>query len=124
MNALHPAYERSTSLVRSMRTLTSDVIDYGEARIRLIRAELRDSLERLGGAAGMVVIAAMLALIGYLFLMAFFSVLLSTLWFNGQMVWPLAFIAFGHLILSASLALFAKDRWERGIEINQESNHS
>ena len=104
--------EGETTLIRAVRKLASNVIEYGEARYRLVQAEAKLSINRYGGAVSFGAVAVVFAVIGYLPLIMIGVIYLSTKWFEDSFIWPLAIVAIAHFAVAAVFAALAWRRWQ------------
>lgn len=116
LHASAPSSDES-GLVSSLRQFSSDLVDYGEARLRLIQAEIKRSVGRLGGAAGLAALAIVCLGLGYLPLLGAQVLYLAQYWFGGSYMAPLLIVSALHFLLALVLGFLGWKRWKLSQEM-------
>lgn len=107
-------------LMASLRQFASDLVDYGEARLRLIQAEFKGSVGRYRAAGRLAGIATLCGCFGYLPLLGVQVLYLAKNWFDGTYMAPLLIVSALHFFLALIFASLAWKRWKVNQEIFQE----
>lgn len=112
-----PSSSDEPGLMASLRQFSSDLVEYGEARLRLLQAEVKRSVGRLGGAIGLVCLGGLFVCLGYLPLLGVQVLYLAETVFGGTYMAPLLIVSALHFFLALVFAALGWKRWK----VNQET---
>lgn len=97
-------HKEDPNLAESLQILSKDIIDYWEARFRLLQAQATERVKRFGKAIAFGLGAVVFAIIAYFVGVAFLAVLLARQ-FDNNYLWPLLILTVAHLLLAVALAI-------------------
>lgn len=98
-----PIPKEDANLTESLQILSKDLVDYWEARLKLLQAQATEKAKRFGKAVVLALAAIIVAIAGYFVALAFLAVLLARQ-FDGHFLWPLLILTAVHLLLAGALA--------------------
>ena len=98
--------EEGAAMVRSLRETGAAALDHVEALAALLKLELEEASKRLGRKMALLLLAAFMAIFGYLFLWCFLTMVMAHFW---GIIAGLAVTTGIHLVAAAvALILFSR----------------